>query len=293
MSLHPGLREVDLTIASTAPAAVYEPETFAAPAGQRLRQIASSIGWALVGLGVLVGIWAFGSSRVQDLPSPAETLSQMRELLSSPFHDNGPDDKGILLRLLISLQTVAFGFGLAAMVGIPMGLFIGASRRAWKAANPVIQLLRPVSPLAWFPVWLLVFKDAPQAAKWVIFMTALWPIIINTAAGASSIPADHRNVAKVFKFNKLSYVRHVMLPHTLPSIVTGMRLSMGVAWMVIVAVEMLSTSSGIGGYVWNAYNGSNIGNMLCAIILIGACGLLLDLLFLRISKSVALEEVKP
>ena len=185
MSLHPGLEEVDLTISPVIATPAFEPESFDEPSSQRLRQIASSIGWALVGLGVLVGIWAIGAWRVTDLPSPADAFTHMRELMSSPFHDNGPDDKGILLRLFISLQTVAFGFTVAAVVGIPVGLWMGASRRAWKAANPVIQLLRPVSPLAWFPVWLIVFKDSGQASKWVIFMTALWPIIINTAAGAS------------------------------------------------------------------------------------------------------------
>src|SRR5207253_11209530 len=151
-------------------------------------------------------------------------------LLAEPLHDGGPNDKGIGLQLLSSLQRVGLGFSIAAVVGIPAGMLIGASRRAWRAANPVIQLLRPVSPLAWFPIWLVILKDAPTAAIWVIFITALWPIVINTAAGAASVPEDQRNVARVFRFGRWQYVRHVLVPHSLPSIVTGLRLAIGVAW---------------------------------------------------------------
>jgi nitrate/nitrite transport system permease protein len=181
------------------------------------------------------------------------------------------------------------GFALAILAGVPFGLAIGASRRAWQAANPIIQFLRPVSPLAWFPIWLTVFRDSPRAAMWVIFITALWPIVINTAAGAASVPRDHRNVARVFRLSKPAYVRHVLVPHALPSVVTGLRLSMGTAWMVIVAVEMLSGGVGIGTYVWEEYNALNLGRMTAAIVLIGAVGLLFDLLFLRLGKAVAIE----
>ena len=256
-----------------------------------LRSVASSIAWALVGLGVLVAAWAIVATRVKDLPTPAETFSELRTLLSDPFYDNGPNDKGLGLQLLSSLQRVGVGFAIAAMVGIPVGLLMGTSRRTWKAANPVIQLLRPVSPLAWFPIWLVILKDAPNAAIWVIFITALWPIVINTAAGAASVPADQRNVARVFQFNRRQYVRHVLVPHSLPSIVTGLRLSMGVAWMVIVAVEMLSGGVGVGFFVWDSYNALNLSKVIAAIILIGAVGVVLDVLFLRLARSVAIEEV--
>ena len=256
----------------------------------RLRAAAASIGWALVGLGVLVGAWALVSASVDALPSPAKTWSTLAKLVSDPFYDNGPNDKGIGLQLLSSLQRVGTGFGFAALVGIPLGLAMGSITQVWKAANPVIQLLRPVSPLAWFPIWLVVLKDAPRAATWVIFITALWPIVINTASGAATVPHDHRSVAAVFKFSRLTYVRHVLVPHTLPSIVTGMRLSMGVAWMVIVAVEMLSGGVGIGFFVWNAYNALDLSKVIAAIVLIGAIGVGLDLLFLRLGRAVALEE---
>jgi nitrate/nitrite transport system permease protein len=256
----------------------------------RLRRAAAAIGWASVGFAVVIAIWQFGSWRVEDLPGPSETLTKLRSMLSDPFYDKGPNDKGVGLRLWTSLQLVLKGFALATIVGMPAGLAIGASRRAWQAANPVIQMLRPVSPLAWFPIWLVVFRDSGNAATWVIFITALWPVLINTAAGAAAVPADQRDVARVFQFGRLSYLRHVLVPNALPQAVTGMRLSMGTAWMVIVAVEMLSTSSGIGTYVWVQYNALNFAAMISAIVLIGIVGVFLDLVFLRLARAVAIEE---
>jgi nitrate/nitrite transport system permease protein len=244
--------------------------------------------WAMVGLAVVASAWWFASTRVAELPSPAVTAKTFGRLMKDPFHNGGPNDKGIGLQFVGSLQRVFFGFGIAALVGIPFGLFIGSNKRAWKAANPVIQLLRPVSPLAWFPIWLYVLKDSPQAAKFVILITALWPILINTAAAAGSIPPDQRNVAKVFKFNTRTYVRHVLLPNAMPGIVTGMRLSMGVAWMVIVAVEMMSVGTGVGFFVWEAYNAGDLSVVMAAIIMIGLVGLTLDMLFLKLGKRFAL-----
>ena len=150
-----------------------------------------------------------------------------------------------------------------------------------------------MSPLAWFPIFLVVLKDAPQAAIWVIAITALWPIVINTAAGASSIPADQRHVAEVFRFGRGAYLRHVLVPNSLPSIVTGLRVSMGIAWMVIVAVEMLAGGTGIGWFVWNSYNALDLSRVLSAIVVIGTVGLVLDAAFLRLSHVVAIEEPAP
>jgi len=250
---------------------------------------AGAAGTALIGLGLLVALWAVAATRVDALPSPAATFSELTKLLSSPFTDRSANQKGIGNQVLGSLQRVFYGFGLAAVVGVPFGLLIGANKWAWRAANPVVQLLRPVSPLAWFPIWLVVFRDAPRAAIWVIFITALWPIVVNTAAGAGAIPKDHANVARVFRFGRWDYLRHVLLPNALPSIVTGLRLSMGVAWMVIVAVEMLSGGTGIGFFVWDAYNSLNLAQVISAIILIGVTGLVLDLAFLRLGRAVAVE----
>jgi nitrate/nitrite transport system permease protein len=179
------------------------------------------------------------------------------------------------------------GFGLAALVGIPLGLAAGGSRRLWQAVNPMVQLLKPVSPLAWFPIGLVAFKDSPNAATFVVFVTALWPIVLNTAVGASSVPADHRNVARVFRFGRLPYLRQVVIPHTMPSIITGLRVSMGIAWMVIVAAEMLSGASGIGFFVWNSYNGGNLAAVMAAIVLIGIVGVILDNVFVYAGKRYA------
>lgn len=251
-----------------------------------------AVGWALVGLVVLGAIWQLGSAFSADLPTPAEGLRELGHLMSKPFYDNGPNDKGVGRHLLVSLQRVFTGFSLAALVGIPLGLVIGASRRAWLAGNPVVQLLRPVSPLAWFPILLVVTKNPGKAAVLVIFVTALWPTVLNTAAGAAAIPRDQRNVALVFQFGRLAYLRHVLLPNALPSVVTGLRQSMGIAWMVIVAVEMLSGGAGIGSFVWESYNTDNLAAVTAAILIIGALGLLLDFVFLRLGRLVALEEVQ-
>ena len=269
------------------------PET--SPAGpaqggglERLR----AVGWAMVGLAVLGAIWQLGSTFSSDLPSPTEGMRELGHLVSNPFYDNGPNDKGVGRHLLISLQRVFTGFSMAALAGIPLGLLIGASKRAWQAGNPVVQLLRPVSPLAWFPILLVVTKNPGKAAVFVIFVTALWPTVLNTAAGAGAIPRDQRNVALVFQFGRLAYLRHVLLPNALPSVVTGLRQSMGIAWMVIVAVEMLSGGAGIGGFVWESYNTNNLAAVTAGIVIIGFLGLLLDLAFLRLGRRVALEEVQ-
>lgn len=250
-----------------------------------------SLGFGALGLAGFVALWALVAWRSPDLPTPLEAWSALVDLGSSPLHDNGPNDRGVGLQLLTSLGRVLRGFGVAALVGIPLGFLIGANRRAWQASNPLIQLLRPVSPLAWFPIGLVVLKDAPEAAVFVIFVTALWPIVINTAAGAASVPVDQRNVARVFHFGRVAYVRHVLVPHTLPSVFTGLRLSMGIAWMVIVAVEMLSGGSGIGFFVWDSYNAGNLSAVIAAITLIGLVGVTLDAGFLRLARPFQAEAI--
>jgi nitrate/nitrite transport system permease protein len=257
---------------------------------RRLSGAMSTVGWALVGFGMFTLAWQVVAARSGNIPTPLDTLGELRTRLGRAFVKDATHGTGVGLQLWASLGRVFKGFGLAALVGVPLGLLIGSSERAWKAGNPVMQVLRPVSPLAWFPIWLVVFKNAPQAAVFVIFITALWPIVLNTAAGAQSVPADHRNVAKVFRFGRIEYVRHVLLPDALPGIVTGLRTSMGVAWMVIVAVEMLSGGTGIGFFVWDAYNASNLAGVTSAIVLIGVVGLVLDVLFVRLGRHVALEQ---
>lgn len=277
-----------------APEAPGEPSGPTRPSiGGRLLERARTVAWAFVGFAGIIALWQALAALAPGLPTPAEGYKELVRLVSHPFYDNGPNDKGIARQLAVSLQRVFGGFTLAALVGIPLGLAIGTSKRAWKAVNPLLQILRPVSPLAWFPIWLVVFKDTGKASVFVIFITALWPTVLNTATGASSIPLDHRNVARVFCFGRLAYLRHVLLPNTLPAIVTGLRLSMGIAWMVIVAVEMLSGGAGIGFFVWDAYNASNLPGVVAAIVLIGAVGIILDAVFLRMANRVSLEEVAP
>ena len=253
------------------------------------RSAAASLGWAAVGALGIVALWQLAALRVPDLPSPVETFARLGELLGEPFVDRGPNDKGIGLQLLISLQRVGTGFAVATLVGIPLGLAIGTSRRAFAALNPIVQVLRPVSPLAWFPIWLTVSKDAGSASILVIFITALWPTVINTAAAAASVPSEQRDVARVFRFGRSTYLRHILVPNALPGMVTGMRLSMGIAWMVIVAVEMLSGGAGIGFFVWDSYNAGSLASVAAAILLIGGVGVTLDALFQRLDRRVTLE----
>lgn len=255
--------------------------------GGRLVRLASAVGWASVGVAVFVALWALVARSSPDLPAPAEGFAALRKLLRYPFYDLGPNDKGIGRQLGVSLIKVFKGFALATVVGVPLGFLMGGSRRAWAAFNPIVQVLRPVSPLAWFPIGLVVLKDVRSAAVFVIFVTSLWPTVINTAAGAASVPVDQRNVARVFKFGRLAYIRHVVVPHSLPSIITGMRLSMGIAWMVIVAAEMLAGNTGIGYFVWNSYNGGSLANVIAAIVLIGTIGVALDTMFMRLARKAA------
>ncbi len=242
----------------------------------RARDLSLSLLCALLGMGAFVGLWAFVAALAPDLPTPTAAWSALGTLLGDAFVAESPNGRGIALQLGDSLLRTLQGFGVAAVVGIPLGLAIGTSRRAFQAVNPTLQILRPVSPLAWFPLGLVVLKDTQGAAIFVIFITALWPMVLNAAAGAASVPADQRNVARVFRFSRRTYVRRILIPHCIPSILTGARLSMGIAWMVIVAAEMLSGDSGIGFFVWNSYNGGNLSFVISAILLIGIVGVALD-----------------
>lgn len=269
--------------ATTAPSAVI------AGIGRRARKVGGQAAFAAVGLLGFILFWQL-VTMVSDLPTPSQSFATLSDLLASPFHDNGPNDKGVGLQLWASLQRVFMGFTLAMLVAVPLGFAMGASKRVWSAINPIVSLLRPVSPLAWFPIGLVVFQAAPTAAVFVIFITALWPTLINTAFGVANVPEDHKNVARVFKFSRYKYVRHVLAPHSLPSIVTGMKISMGIAWLVIVAVEMLAGGTGIGFFVWDSYNADNMSQVISAIFLIGATGVVLDLVFGKILKRVSYVE---
>jgi nitrate/nitrite transport system permease protein len=238
----------------------------------------------LFGLGLLAAAWAAVAARVPHFAGPRETLDAAIVLFADPFYANGPNDLGIGWNLLYSLERVGIGFGLAALVGIPAGFLIGRSRFAAAASAPVIGLLRPVSPLAWLPIGLLVFKAADPAAIWVIFICSIWPMVLNTAQGVRNVPQDYLDVARVLNLSEWKTATRILLPAVVPHILTGVRLAIGTAWLVIVAAEMLTGGVGIGFWVWDEWNNLSIPHILVAIAVIGAVGLLLEQALLRLAR---------
>jgi nitrate/nitrite transport system permease protein len=244
----------------------------------------------LAGVGLLVfgGFWSLLSYFTKDaLPGPIATLTVLKEMLSDPFYDYGPNDKGIGLQLFNSIKTVLMGFLLGSLIAVPIGILMGASSICKQIFYPIVQLLKPVSPLAWFPIGLVVFKDTGMATIFIVFITSLWSTLINTSFGVASIPQDHKNVAKAFGFSKMRYLTKILIPYSLPHIITGLRLSISVAWLVIVAGEMLSGGAGIGFFVWDSWNALSLEKVISAIIIIGIVGLLFDKLFTFIESKVA------
>jgi nitrate/nitrite transport system permease protein len=248
-----------------------------------------SIGKAIfyngIGFSILIAFWYFISLITEGgLPTPLATFEVFWELVKDPFYDFGPNDKGIGLQLGSSILRVFSGFLLGALIAIPAGLLMGANAFCKKVFDPLVQILKPVSPLAWFPIGLVAFESASKATIFIIFITSLWPTLINTAFGVSSIPDDHKNVAKAFGFSRWKYITKVLLPFSLPHIITGLRLSVGVAWLVIVAGEMLSGGIGIGFFVWDSWNALSLEKVISAILIIGLVGLILDRLFAALQK---------
>ncbi|HEX5623489.1 MAG TPA: nitrate ABC transporter permease [Sulfuricurvum sp.] len=227
-------------------------------------------------LGIVIAIWSAVSLQIPGFPSPSEVWSELLVVLSDPMYDNGAGDQGIALQLSNSLARVFGGFALAIAVGVPVGLLIGMSKNAYAAFNPYIQILKPVSPLAWLPLALFVFKEVDTTAIFVIFITSIWPIIINTALGVRSVSEDYLNVARVLQLSAFERVFQIILPVAVPFIFTGMRLSLGIAWLVIVAAEMLTGGVGIGFWIWDEYNNLNYSHIIIGIILIGVIGYILD-----------------
>lgn len=247
-----------------------------------------SILFAGIGLIAFGGFWSLLSAYTeQALPGPVATLTVLKEMLSDPFYDYGPNDKGIGLQLFVSIKTVLLGFSLGSLVAIPIGILIGANTFCKQVFYPIVQLLKPVSPLAWFPIGLVVFKDTGLATIFIVFITSLWSTLINTSFGVASIPQDHKNVAKAFGFSKMRYLTKILIPYSLPHIITGLRLSISVAWLVIVAGEMLSGGSGIGFFVWDCWNALSLEKVISAILIIGIVGLLFDRIFTYFESKVA------
>ncbi len=233
-------------------------------------------------IGAFLLAWQILSSVLGEarLPGPINVIVQTWDpYISQPFFDDGGTSKGLGWQILISLQRVAIGYSLSAVVGIAVGGVLGMSRFIGKGFDPVIQVLRTVPPLAWFPISLMVFQDANTSAVFVIFITAIWPIIINTAVGIREIPQDFTNVARVLKLRKGAYIREIVIPATIPYVFAGLRIAVGLAWLAIVAAEMLKADGGIGYFIWDAYNAggdSSSSEIVLAIIYVGIVGLLLD-----------------
>lgn len=230
------------------------------------------------------------ASSASSFPAPAAMAQTLWDKLSDPFYDNGPNDKGIGIQLAYSLTRVLAGFLLAATVAIPLGFAIGNSQVFYQALNPYVQLLKPISPLAWMPLALYTIKDASMSAIFVIFICSLWPMLINTAHGVANVRKDWLDVSRTLEVSPLRKSFRVILPAAAPTILTGMRISMGIAWLVIVAAEMLVGGTGIGYFVWNEWNNLSLTNVLFAILMIGVVGMALDSLFGLLGKRVAYQE---
>ena len=231
---------------------------------------------ALGCLGIILLWWIVALANHELMPTPPEALIANWDYILHPFYQRGPGDLGIGWLLLASLRRVILGFGLGALVAIPLGFLIGMSRPAMLAFNPIIQIFKPVSPLAWLPISLSLFNLADPSAIFVIFITSLWPTIINTALGVSSVPKDYLDVAQVLEMNRWGQITKIILPASLPYIFTGLRISLGIAWLVIVAVEMLTGGVGIGFFVWDEWSRLNLSSVFLAVFVIGLTGLILD-----------------
>lgn len=244
----------------------------------------------IIAIALFLFIWQILCSGPQaNLPSPTQTLSETWELIIDPFFDNGGTDKGLFWQIFASLQRVAIGFSLSAIVGIGLGILIGTNRFMYNALDPLFQVLRTVPPLAWLPISLAAFRDSNPSAIFVIFITAIWPIIINTTVGVQQIPQDYRNVARVLQLSRVEYFFNILFPSTVPYIFTGLKIGIGLSWLAIVAAEMLVGGVGIGFFIWDAWNSSRLSEIILALIYVGIVGLLLDRLVSFIASLVVPE----
>jgi nitrate/nitrite transport system permease protein len=231
-----------------------------------------------------------GAEKSSGLPTPAQVGQAFMHNLSRPFYDNGPNDKGIGIQLAHSLARVGLGFALAVLVALPVGFAIGMSPLLYRALDPFIQVLKPISPLAWMPLALYTIKDSDISGVFVIFICSIWPMLINTAHGVASVRKEWLNVARTLEVKPWRKAVEVVLPAAAPTILTGMRISMGIAWLVIVAAEMLVGGTGIGYFVWNEWNNLALPNVIFAIAVIGVVGMALDALFGRLQRAATYRE---
>ena len=242
-----------------------------------LSAVAARVIPPLVMLALLLIVWQLLCSRPgATLPAPTKIWTEARDLIVDPFFVAGPQDVGLGWRVLASLQRVLVGYGLAGVIGIMLGTLIGQSVWAMRGLDPIFQVLRTISPLAWLPISLAAFRDSQPSAIFVIFITSVWPIIINTAVGIRNIPEDYRNVAKVLRLNQFEFFTKIMIPSAAPYIFTGLRIGIGLSWLAIVAAEMLTGGVGIGFFIWDAWNSSRLSDIVVALVYIGLIGFVLD-----------------
>ena len=230
----------------------------------------------LAGICILLVVWMLAAGSSAYLPGPGKTWASAVELFSDPFYQRGPNDQGIAWNLLASLERVAKGFGLALLVGVPLGFLIGRFKPLNAALRPIIGLFKPVAPLAWLPIGLAIFQSANPAAIFTIFICAIWPLLINTALGVASVPQDYLNVARVLRLPEWKVFTHILLPASIPYVLTGAKLSLGIAWLAIVASEMLTGGTGIGFWLWDEWNNLNMEHILIAIGIVGVVGLCIE-----------------
>ena len=245
----------------------------------------------VLGLVIFVLAWQGIATAIPALPTPAVTWKAAVALFADPFYRNGPNDQGVGWNVLASLARVGAGFGMAAIIGIPAGFLIGRFAFLNAMTSPIISLLRPVSPLAWLPIGLLLFKSANPAAIWAIFICSIWPMVINTAVGVTRVPQDYLNVARVLNLSEWKVFTRVLFPAVLPYMLTGVRLSIGTAWLVIVAAEMLTGGVGIGFWLWDEWNNLKVEHIVIAIFVIGVVGLLLEHALLAIARRFSYDAV--
>jgi nitrate/nitrite transport system permease protein len=241
----------------------------------------------LVIIGFLVLVWqVLGSRPGAALPSPSKVVQDTWELIAHPWYDRGGNDVGIGWQLLASLKRVAYGYSLAVLAGVSLGVLVGQSTWALRGLDPLFQVLRTVPPLAWLPISLAGFRDGHPSAIFVIFITSIWPIIINTSIGIRNIPEDYRNVAKVIRLNGIEYFSKIMLPAAAPFIFSGLRIGVGLSWLAIIAAEMLIGGVGIGFFIWDAWNSSRISDIILALVYVGLVGFALDRIVAFIGRKV-------
>lgn len=247
----------------------------------------------IIAIGFFLIVWQlFSFSPDANLPGPIKVVSQTWELIINPFFDKGATNKGLFWQIFASLQRVAMGFTLAAIVGISLGIVVGTNGFLFDALDPIFQVLRTIPPLAWLPISLAAFQQANPSAIFVIFITSIWPIIMNTIVGVQQIPQDYVNVSKVLQLSRREYFMDIVFPATVPYIFTGLRIGIGLSWLAIIAAEMLIGGVGIGFFIWDAWNAANISQIILALVYVGIVGLLLDKLIGFIAAKVVPDEQK-